>query len=212
MNIVVIGGGEPGKFGNDFCLRAKSEGHNVYILSHQDYGTQDPNHHYAEFSERQLVVDEFRAMTASIDNIDIFLYNTHTASYPNDPNLFKSTAKISSFWWSQGIYYNVALAHVLSVEALKKMSPGSKLVFMASRMGLDFERTEYTEFAGYAGLKSAQIHLMTALSHHNDKGALATTVCPHFPYDEPGKYPPVLDKVYDYILNFSENSKVKIIH
>jgi NAD(P)-dependent dehydrogenase (short-subunit alcohol dehydrogenase family) len=212
MNIVVIGGGEPGKFGNDFCVRAKSEGHNVYILSHQDYGTQDPNHYHTDFSERQLVVDAFRTMTADVENIDIFLYNTHTASYPNHADLFKSTAQISSFWWSQGIYYNVALAHVLSVEALKKMSAGSKLVFMASRMGIDFDRTEYTEYAGYAGLKAAQIHLMIALSHHNDKGAIATTVCPHFPYDEPGKYPPVLEKVYDYILNFTENSKVKIIH
>jgi hypothetical protein len=51
MNIVVIGGGEPGKFGNDFCIRAKREGHNVFILSHQDYSTQDPQHYYTDFSE-----------------------------------------------------------------------------------------------------------------------------------------------------------------
>jgi nucleoside-diphosphate-sugar epimerase len=49
MNIVVIGGGKPGKFGNDFCNRARSEGHDVYVISHKDYGTNDPKHIVADF-------------------------------------------------------------------------------------------------------------------------------------------------------------------
>lgn len=213
MNIVVIGGGaEPGKFGTEFCARARREGHDVFVLSHKNHNTNDPRHFYTDFTERQLVVDTFRTMVSTIDRIDILLYNTHTGSYPNDAELYKSTAQVSSFWYGQGIYFNVALPHILSVEALKKMTQGGKLVFMASRMGLDFVRDEYTEYAGYAGLKAAQIHLMTALANHNDKGAIATTVCPHFPYDQPEKCLEIINRVYDYILNFDQNGQVQIIY
>ena len=48
MNIVVFGGGEPGKFGNDFCLLARQQGHNVFILSHRDYATGDPQHAHVD--------------------------------------------------------------------------------------------------------------------------------------------------------------------
>ena len=44
MNIVVIGGGKPERFGNDFCNRARADGHDVYVISHKDYGTNDPKH------------------------------------------------------------------------------------------------------------------------------------------------------------------------
>jgi NAD(P)-dependent dehydrogenase (short-subunit alcohol dehydrogenase family) len=211
MNIVVIGGGQPGKFGNDFANQAKEEGHNVLILSHRDYGTNDPTHAWADFSERQSVVDQFRLLTADLDRIDIFLYNTAYASYPSDPSLFKSTANVSTVGWISNLYVNVLLPHVLSVEALKKMGRGSKLVFMTTRMALQFNRTEYTDMAGYAGTKATQTHLMLALAYHNDRGAIATSISPHFPYDNKEEYRKTFEKTYEYILTFDQNAIVKII-
>jgi len=213
MNIVVFGGGEPGKFGNDFCNLARSQGHNVFILSHRDYATGDPQHSYTDVSERQTVVNDFNRLTQSIDHIDIFVYNGRVDGYPSNPDNFKSTATISSFNWHANLYITVVLAHVLSVEALKKMSSGSKIVFLTTRMALEFERTEYTEFAGYAGLKAAQTHLMIALAHHNDRGAFVSSVSPHFQYDDRSKYEIVFKRVYDYILEFdqTQNGKIKVI-
>jgi NAD(P)-dependent dehydrogenase (short-subunit alcohol dehydrogenase family) len=211
MNIVVIGGGEPGKFGNDFCLRARSEGHIVYILSHKDYNNQDPYHHYTDFKQSDLVVDAFRQLTRGIDNIDLFVFNTSSGTYPNLETDFKSTSSVNIDRYNLGIYYSVALPHILCIEAFKKMSKGSRFVFLSSKMGMEFRRTHYTEMAGYAGAKAFQIHLMMSLSHHNNVGAIGTTVCPHFPYNEPHNYPVVFEKVYNYILTFNKNANVEFI-
>ena len=214
MNIVVFGGGQPGKFGNDFCNLARQQCHNVFILSHKDYGTNDPQHAYADCNNRQSVVDGFNRLTQSIDHIDIFLYNGRMDGYPGNPNDFKSTATVSTLGWNTNLYITVILAHVLSIEALKKMSTGSKLVFLTTGMAVKFDRTDYTEMAGYAGLKAAQTHLMIALSHHNDKGAIASSVSPHFPYENQEAYDIVFRKVYDYILEFdqTQNGKIKTIY
>jgi NAD(P)-dependent dehydrogenase (short-subunit alcohol dehydrogenase family) len=214
MNIVVVGGGQPGKFGNDFCLRARQEGHNVFILSHKDYGTGDPQHLYADHSERQYMVEAFNKLTESIDNIDIFVFNGRMDGYASMSRDFTSTAKITSIGWHTNLHFTIILPHVLSIEALKKMSKGSKIVFLTTGMALKFDRTDYTAMAGYAGLKAAQIHLMVALAHHNDKGAIASSVSPHFPYEDRQAYLKVFNKVYDYILTFDEskNGCVETIH
>ena len=50
MNICVIGGGGPtGKFGRDFCDRARDEGHNVYVLSHKNHKQTDHRQMWANF-------------------------------------------------------------------------------------------------------------------------------------------------------------------
>lgn len=214
MNIVVVGGGQPGKFGNDFCLRARREGHNVFILSHKNYNNGDPQHLYADHSERQHVVEAFNELTKDIDNIDIFLYNGRMEGYPGKPEDFHSTAKINSLGYYSNLHFTLLLPHVLSIEALKKMSQGSKIVFLTTGMATKFDRTDYTEMSGYAGLKAAQIHLMIALAHHNDRGAWASSVSPHFPYEDQQAYRGMFNKVYDYILNFdqSKNGSVETIH
>jgi NAD(P)-dependent dehydrogenase (short-subunit alcohol dehydrogenase family) len=210
MNIVVFGGGEPGKFGNDFCTLAREQGHKVFILSHRDYATGDPQHAHTDISERQYVVDDFRRLTQSIDHIDIFVYNSRGDGYPSRPEDFVSTSRVSSLNWHVNLHTTVILAHVLSIEALKKMRQGSKLVFLTTGMAFDFERSEYTSMAGYAGLKAAQTHLMIALAHHNDRGAIATSVSPHFPYEDPEAYKTVFKRVYDYVLGFDQNQNGKI--
>ena len=211
MNIVVIGGGEPGKFGNDFCKRARSEGHTVFILSHRDYHNQDPLHHHADFTKPDAVVDAFNKLTENIDQIDLFVFNTNKGGGPGHLSDFKSTASINIDSYNTGIYYTVILPHLLTIEAFKKMSTGSRFVFLSTRMALEYKRTMYTEMAAYAGTKAYQIHLMIALSNHNDKGVIGTTVCPHFPYDEPDNYKKVFDMTYTYILNFKKNANVEFI-
>jgi len=214
MNIVVFGGGQPGKFGNDFCILARQQGHNVFILSHRDYATGDPQHHYTNTSEELQVVKDFNHLTQSIDHIDIFVYNGRMDVYPSDALDFRSTATVSSNRWYNNLHITVILAHILAVEALKKMSKDSKLVLLTTGMSMEFERTNYTEMAGYAGIKAAQNHLMISLAHHNDRGAIATSVSPHFPYEDYATYRETFKKVYDYILEFdsTQNGKIKTIH
>ena len=214
MNIVVFGGGEPGKFGNDFCNLAREQGNNVFILSHKDYATGDLQHAHTNIIERQYVVEDFNRLTQLIDHIDIFLYNGRMDGYPGKPENFTSTARVNSAGWYHNLYLNVILPHVLSIEALKKMSKGSKIVFLTTGMATDFERTTYTEMAGYAGIKATQAHLMISLAHHNDRGALVCSISPHFPYEDRPTYDRVCRSVYDNILGFdsTQNGKIKTIH
>jgi nucleoside-diphosphate-sugar epimerase len=75
MNVVVVGGGEKGKFGNDLVNRLRDEGHDVYILSHKLNGTNDPKQVAVDFTNLELVLDTFEKLVSHLDTIDLFLYN-----------------------------------------------------------------------------------------------------------------------------------------
>jgi len=210
MNIVVIGGGSPGKFGNDFCNRARSEGHDVYVISHKDYGTNDPKHVVADFSNEDNVKQTFLNLTKDLEKIDLFLYNSNACHYPGRPDELQSTAIISKTKWVEALTMHVVIPHILAIASLKKMTTGSGIVFMTSGMSYDLKRKEWTSNVGYAGLKGVQNHLMIGLAHDNDKGAIATCVSPHFPYDNAENYNMVFNHVYNYITTLTEESNGKI--
>jgi hypothetical protein len=94
------------------------------------------------------------------------------------------------------------------------MSKASKIVFLTTGLAMDFERTTYTEMAGYAGIKATQVHLMISLAHHNDRGSLVYAISPHFPYEDRPSYDRVFRLVYNNILEFdsTQNGKIKTIH
>jgi hypothetical protein len=210
MNIVVIGGGKPGKFGNDFCNRARSEGHDVYVISHKDYGTNDPKHVVAPFNNVGAFLEAFKNLTKDLDTIDILLYNSNANSYPGRPDELQSTGSVSLEKWVQAMTLNAVIPHSVSLEALKKMSKGSGIVFMTSGMSYDLSRKDWTANVGYAGFKGVQNHLMIGLANHNDKGAVVTCVSPHFPYDNAEKYSMVFNHTYNYITTLTEESNGKI--
>lgn len=210
MNIVVIGGGKPGKFGNDFCNRARNEGHDVYVISHKDYGTNDPKHIVADFNDSVKFLDSFKKLTEQLDNIDILLYNSNAHSYPGRPDELQSTGSVSDDKWVKALTFNVIIPHSISLEALKKMNKGSSIVFMTSGMSYDLSRKDWTANVGYAGFKGMQNHLMIGLAYHNDKGAIVTCISPHFPYDNAEKYSMVFGHAYNYITTLTEESNGKI--
>jgi len=214
MNICVIGGGGPkGKFGRDFCDRARDEGHNVYVLSHKNYNLNDPKHVWADFNNIDNVVTGFTQLIESIDHIDIFIYNS-TPNYGSFPHLdrhFKSTTKVDyTKGWHNTIDIHAVIPHMLCVAALNKMSATSKLVFMVTGLAMYFDRDEWTDHVGYASGKAAQIFLMLAFSTFNDRKAISTAVSPHFDYTNPAHYEIIFNKVYNHILDMNQNQNGKI--
>ena len=210
MNIVVVGGGKPGKFGNDFCNRARSEGHDVYVISHKDYGTNDPKHIVADFDNVNDFLDKFKNLTNHLEKIDLLLYNSNAHSYPGRPDELQSTGSVSTEKWEKALRFHVVIPHAISLEALKKMTKGSGIVFMTSGMSYDLSRKDWTANVGYAGFKGMQNHLMIGLAKNNDKGAIVTCLSPHFPYDNAEKYSMVLNHAYNYITTLTEESNGKI--
>jgi NAD(P)-dependent dehydrogenase (short-subunit alcohol dehydrogenase family) len=213
MNVVIIGGGQPGKFGNDLALRMRNDGHNVYIVSHKDYRTGHPHDISANFSTTQGVVDAFNEVTTDVDIIDMIIFNSNNGSYPSDAEYFTSTSVVDLKRWEDNVRLACHIPHILGVEALKRMNENSKIIFMISYMAVLFNRKAYTSYAGYAGNKAMQAHMMRAFAEHNDKGAIATAIAPHFMYDVPENYKQVFELVYNYINNLTikDNSRIMYV-
>ena len=218
MNIVLIGCASLGKFGNDFYHRAMHEGHTVYSLSHANHNLSDQRHVFAPFDTTQSedgsipIHTTYKQLIAEIDNIDIFLYNSNNGAYPSDATALRSDGAVDFWAWKKSLDVQVVIPHILILESLKKMSSGSGIVFMTTGLSYDFSQKnhEYSKYVGYAGLKGVQNHLMMGLAAHNDKGAIATCVAPHFTYDDPGKYAIMFDRVYDYVTNLTAANNGKI--
>lgn len=212
MNIVVIGGGEPGKFGHDFCSQARSHGHNVRVLSHKKYNTCDSCHLCADFTSTEDVRSKFIELTASLDQIDLFVYCTNNGAYPGKIADLQSTGTVDRDAWHYSVDVHVVIPHMLSLEALKKMNATCAIVYMTTGLSYDFsiKTVEYSTYVGYSGLKGVQNHLMMGLADHNDKGAIVTSVASHFMYDQPARYKIIFDQVYDYMTNLTGANSGKI--
>lgn len=200
MNIVVIGGSEKNKFGNDFLLKATKEGHTVYNLSHRNRPNLPDNTIVCNFSDINDVRNKFNDLVRAIDHIDIVLYNTNPVGYPNTVDKYRSDAEINVKLYQHGFSTHVIAAHVIAVDALKKMSDKSKFVFMTTEVVFEKERYSYIDKVGYYGGKAYQHQLMLALAHYNDKKAVFSAVSPFFDYTNDIKYKERFQSAYEYIM------------
>ena len=212
MNIVVIGGGEPGKFGHDFSSQAVANGHKVYVLSHKKYDTCDSRHMHANFADTEDIRSKFLELTAPVDQIDLFVYCTNNGPYPGTVDTLVSTGHVNRDAWHQSVDVHVVIPHMLSLEALKKMDESCAIVYLTTGLSYDlFIKTpEYSKYVGYAGLKGVQNHLMMGLADHNDRGAIVTAVSPHFEYDQPARYKILFDQMYEYMTTLTKANTGKI--
>ena len=214
MNILVIGGGKPGRFGKDFCDRARIDGHSVYVISHRDYGTGDPKQISADFNNPSSVVDAFRTVMHGVDHLDIMLYNSSAYGYPIVANEFRSTTTvdIQKHYLNYNVY--VLCPHLLSIEALKIMDKNSKIIFLTTGLTLsrmwEEENSDFTRLAGYIGGKAFQNYLMIALANHNNKEVTVTSLSPHFDYNNIDAYQHSLELTYNFIFNIEARDNGKI--
>ena len=210
MNIVVIGGGRPQHFGNDLVLRARSEGHDVRVLSHKNYMTDHPHDQHADFDHsNEPVIEQFHTLTQDLTHIDLLLYNTVSGSGPWNPEDFTTTSRrFTEKEWLYNLRINVILPYELTVEALKKMNQASKIVYMTTGRSINPEDTSPPYIASYYGGKAWANHVMKSFSHYNDRGAACVSVTSHFDYMNPEAYKPVFDRAYDYIVNNNKNPKL----
>lgn len=205
MNIVVVGGGTHGRFGNDFVRQAKSNGHTVKVLSHR---TSKDTSVTVNFLNLDETVEKFESIINDLDNIDILLYNTNYKGHPDSENLFTSTATIKEKLYLYGFYVHVLAPHAIIIKSLKKMNSDSKIFFMTTDVIYDRERQENLHKLGYYGGKAYQHQLMLALAECNDKGATVSSISPYFDYDNPMEYYKKFKIVYDHIFNGGTNAKV----
>lgn len=205
MNIVVVGGGTFGRFGNDFVRKARADGHTVKVLSHRTNKDTDA---VINFLDVENAVNGFNTVTQDLTTIDLFLYNTTYKGYPSSSLLFTSAGVIKEKLYMHGFYVQVIIPHSLCIEALKKMNSLSKIIFMTTDVIYDRERTENLEHLSYYGGKAYQHQLMLALAGCNDKDVTVSSVSPYFDYDNTQQYNKSFTRVYEHIFGKTDNGKV----
>lgn len=212
MNILVIGGGAKGRFGNDFVNRARDDGHRVLVVSHKDHGYDNEDHVVADFNSTEDVMQTVENLLSKIDKLDIFLYNTVAGAGPWIPEHFQSTSKFfPESDWLFNLRVNVIIPNNLSIIALKKMSKGSKLVFMTTGRSYYIEDTSDPHIPSYYGGKAFQNHIMIGFGMYNDKGAIASSITGHFDYPNPEVYRILFEKAYQHVMNLDESHNGKVI-
>ena len=208
MNIIIVGGGSKfGKFVSDEFNKLE---HNVYILSHQNYGNENPNHLYADFRNITEVTSVFKSIVEKVDTLDLFLYVSSFDDGPKTPEHYQvnNTGNIEKMW-NNTLRVNVVIPHELSLIALEKTTKNSKIVFMTSGLAEDFdERKHFFSYAAYAGCKAALSHLMIALAHNNEE--LVCALSPHFPDEEDLKIKKY-QETFDRLISLTNDDKGKII-
>jgi hypothetical protein len=205
MNIVVVGGGTFGRFGNDFVRQAKANGHTVRVLSHRTTKDTDATINFLNLED---VVTKFNSVTEDLDQIDVMLYNTTYKGYPNESALFTSKSTIKEKLYLHGFYVQVIVPHTLAIETLKKAINTTKIIFLTTDVIYDRERTENLDHLGYYGGKAYQHQLMLALAEHNDKQVTVSSISPYFDYEDKTKYKNTFDIVYKHIFGNTLNGKV----
>jgi nucleoside-diphosphate-sugar epimerase len=205
MNIVIVGGGTVGRFGNDVVQSARQAGHTVRVLSHR---TSKDTNATLTFLSLDNAVASFTNVTLDLEHIDILLYNTTHKGHPNDAALFTSKGVINEKLYVHGFYVQVLIPHALAIEALKKMDNTSKIIFMTTDVIYDREHTENLHHLGYYGGKAYQHQLMLALADCNDKGVVVSAISPYFDYEDKQKYASAFNVAYNHILNDTHNGKV----
>ena len=205
MNIVVVGGGRVGRFGNDFVRRAKSHGHTVKVISHRSSKDTDA---VINFMNIKDAVTKLQSITAELEHIDILLYNSTYKGHPENRQLFTSCGTINEKLYLYGFYLHVIVPHALALEILKKMNALSKILFVTTDVIYNRERTENLDHLGYYGGKAYQHQLMLALAECNDKNAVVSSISPYFNYNDKEEYKRAFEQVYEHIFSKTENGKV----
>lgn len=212
MNIIVFGGGKVGKFGHDFCLRARSEGHKVIIYSHALNGTNDSDQHVINYNDLNQVNEVFTNTANNLDTIDLVLFNQVGGLYPCEPDLFQEP-KLDMYL--NALNSIVTIPHLFVSKFAHKFHKDTKVVNMTSNLSMEYNKNIHVSgLVGYAGSKAWSTHLIQAYARHSKRNGIYFTISPSMNYEsEEIKqiYPEWLDSLYKLIFTADEKINGKII-
>jgi short-subunit dehydrogenase len=210
MNIIILGGGTPNKFGHDFVLKAREEGHKVICFSHKFNGLNDKDQYVIDYNDVYGTKSLFKEIISSVNTIDLLFINANGHSYPSfEPNHLLNPDPMQ-YQKSMNVY--TIIPHMLIAECYEKMPAKSKVVYMTTLLALTFIlRPEFPKAYGYAANKSFMTQLMLGFAQNRTKDINFSILSPHFPYDDLSKYKKVFDHCYNSIMNDNENVNGKIL-
>lgn len=209
MNIIVLGGGAPGKFGNDFVNKARSEGHRVIVLSHRDRNTGNSDDRIINYRNIESIKPVLQQISKEIPVIDIILFNQTGAGYPYSAEELFSEPNLSEY--NNLLNIHVVVPHLVTAMLHGNLIDGSKVIFMSSTMAFEYGRSNFGSMVGYPAGKSFVTHLMSSMSRSRTKNITFSAVCPYFMYNEPEKYQETLQYLYTHIFQHDDTMNGKIV-
>lgn len=208
-NILIVGGGAPNRFGNIFVLKAREEGHRVINLTHQDRNTGNPDDVVMNFWDENNINDTIKGLNDKLSHIDIIIFNQNSSAYPATVEDLNSQPNMS--FYMEILRTSIIIPHMILATLKPKMSEGSKVFFMTSGMGWEYDKFYDMPAVGYAGVKSWQAHMSTKLGNFRDKKITYICINPFFVYTEADFYETKFMPTYNFILETKDEFNAKIV-
>jgi hypothetical protein len=209
-NILVVGAGIPGKFGNQFVTKARDDGNRVIVFSHKDHKTNHIDDRYIKYDDTKQVKSKCVELANELPVIDIILFNQNGSGYPSSTNqLFNEPNPVE---YHHSIDRAVTIPHLIIASLYNNLINGSKVLYMGTAMALQYEREFYPEGVGYPGAKSYAMHLISTMARCRTKEITFSCMCPYFLYDKPDLYKQTFDQTYNYILTHDDSVNGKLMH
>lgn len=212
MNIIVFGGGTVGKFGNDFCLRARQEGHNVIIFSHKDNGQGDTQQFVIDYRNIDSSKKIFEQILNNLPCIDLIFFNQVGGGYPSGDDLFNDV-NMSEYQYT--LNSHVVIPHLFLSMVQDKLSENSKVINMTSNLAFEYDKEGWlATLVGYASGKAWATQLIQGYAKAKKNNTIYFTLSPSINYEsEEGKlkYKKWFESTYNLIFSSDSSYNGKII-
>lgn len=209
MNIVILGGGKPEKFGSHFVKKAREEGHRVINISHRDHGTGNVDDRSINYNNIESVKQTLQTIMVDMPNIDIVLFNQNGEGYPFSAEDLFAEPNVDSYM--RNIQSHVIVPHLFITTLNMCLNAGSKVIFMSSTMAFEYDRNHFLAGVGYPASKSFATHLMSSLARVRTKPVTFSAICPFFLYHDSVSYSHTFEQYYKHILNHDDSFNGKIV-
>lgn len=210
MNIVILGGGSVGRFGNDFAQRARNQGHKVIIFSHKINGQNDTDQYVIDYNDIDKTKQVYTNAINDIEQIDLILLNQNGDSYPYI-NQQDEAPEVDANQYYRSLNIHVVSSHLLISTCHSKLHDKSKVVYMSTGLAFNLLRDNYHQHYGYGAYKSMMSNLMIGFAKNRKKKITYTVFSPHFPYDDRDTYKLVFENCYKWIFEHDDTFNGSVV-
>ena len=164
MNIIIIGGGTPGKLGNRIALRAQTQGHQVVSLSHTEHKDNGVSTVVCNFNNYLDVVDKFRTVVGQLGDVDLLLYCSRNYNKVDVTTEAFDNNMFSLDDYNTTLNIDVIIPHMIAMTA-HQLKLSMHMIFFTTFILLNLaEKDPYRKYVTYTGGKAWQLQLMRGIS------------------------------------------------
>lgn len=202
MNIVIFGGGKPGRLGNLLGAMAQNQAHRVVSVSHRAYVNNQLDIIVADkdpCASLQQAVDK-------LGSVDMVLYCTK--NHENTPITSESfdSGTVSFDEYNKTLLADVIVPHQLMSLAHQKCWP-THFVFFTTNLAVSFLQEQNQHHSTYIGGKAWQLHLMRAVASITST-VTATAFSIHFDWDNSDADNQKLEYLYSLVMSYRKNGAI----